>query len=91
LSQKARKLVSGDASVHRLIVEGKVQLLIFASDCGTSAKRKFETIAHDYNLQTVTFADKETLGKMIGKPARSIAAITDLGIANLIINKLNGK
>ena len=90
LAAKAGKIVSGEFSVEKAVKEESAFLVIVAEDASDNTKKHFTDMCTYRNIPLRIFADKEQLGKCIGKEFRASAAVTDQGFAESIKNKIDG-
>ena len=84
LAAKAGKVKSGETAAEEALRAGRAYLLIIAADASENTKKKFRNLARSCRTPVLEYADRETIGHMIGKEYRSTAAVTDEGLANLI-------
>ena len=85
LTMKAGRLANGEFAVEKSVKEGKAHLVILASDASENTKKKFTDMCRYYNVQTYVYADKESLGHMIGREQRACISINDAALARTII------
>jgi ribosomal protein L7Ae-like RNA K-turn-binding protein len=88
LIQKSGNLVSGSDVVEMEIKKKKCKLLIISMDASDNTREKFEKLARLYNVNYVTFGNKEEIGISIGKSSRSILSIKDENFAKGFLNKI---
>lgn len=88
LAQKAGKIASGDFAVEKAILAGKAKLILVAEDAADETKKKYCTLAEDYQVDCVTVGSKIELGTAIGKDFRAVAVILDDGFKKGIQKKL---
>ena len=89
LSHKAGALVSGEEAVVDSVKDGHAVLVIAAADASANTKKRLKDKAVFRNVEYVEFGSKESLGRAIGKEERSGIALTDEGLKNLFLMKLN--
>ena len=87
LCAKARKVSSGEFQTEASIHKGTARLVIIAADASDNTKRKFENACAYYEVPCCTLSDKDTLGSLIGKGARTTLAIEDEGFAKAFAKK----
>ena len=85
LSYKAGYLKHGEFQVNEAIKKNKARLIIVATDASQNTKTKIMTVADTHNVKLVEYADKYTLGRVIGKEERSLLAVCDKGFADKIL------
>lgn len=90
LAAKAGKIVSGEFSVEKAVREGRAFLVIVAEDASDNTKKHFSDMCAFRKLPLRVLAEKELLGKWIGKGFRASLAVTDSGFADTIKNKIDG-
>lgn len=91
IAAKAGKVESGGFLSEKAIQEGRACLVIIAGDASDNTKKRFVDKSTYYHVPYRIICDGVTLGKMIGKQNRTTVTITDQGLAQQIINKLNGQ
>lgn len=82
LAARAGKAVSGSDSVIGAIRSGKTELLIITRDISENSLEKIlKNLKGDKEIICYSFATSEDLGYALGKPDRTVAAITDKSFA----------
>ena len=82
LAARAGKIVSGSDSVIGAIRSGNVQLLIITKDISKNSLEKIlKNIPDDKEITCYSFGTSERLGSALGKPDRTVAAVTDKSFA----------
>ncbi len=82
LASRAGKVVSGNDAVTGAIRSGNVKLLIITKDISAnSLNRILKNITDGDEIPCYSFARSEELGDALGKPNRTVAAITDKNFA----------
>lgn len=89
LARRAGKLVSGDEGVLAAVRSGKARLVIIAGDASPGAVKKYTDKCRHYGVTMVQTADRQQLGRSIGKPERVAIALLDEGFAHLVRKALN--
>lgn len=76
-------LKSGDAMCEEAIRQKKAKLVLIAKDASDNTRKKFRDKAAFYQIEAVElpFAKSE-MGKAMGLGERSVAAVTDQGLAD---------
>lgn len=83
LAARAGKVVSGSDAVIGAIRTGKVELLIIARDISRNTLDKIlKNMKDSKEITCYRFSDSEALGDALGKPNRTVAAITDRNFAD---------
>ncbi|MDK2877526.1 MAG: hypothetical protein PWR06_242 [Thermoanaerobacteraceae bacterium] len=88
ISQKARKLVSGQDSVERAIISKRVFLIIVSEDSSDNTKKRFSNMANSRNIPVVVWGNARDLGKSIGKEERKVLGLTDRSLAYEVYRRL---
>lgn len=81
LSTKAGKLVSGEETVLADVKKQQVKLVIVATDCSDSTKKKMKDKCSFYKVPCIEQFTTAEISYSIGKK-RSIVAFADSGFAN---------
>ena len=93
LATRAGKAVSGSDAVAGAVRAGNVKLLIITRDIsGNSLDRILKNIKGKEEIPCYSFGRSDELGDALGKPARTVAAITDKSFADgisAILEKIN--
>ena len=93
LAARAGKAVSGSDAVTGAVRAGNVKLLIITKDIsGNSWDRILKNIKGKEEIPCYSFGRSDELGDALGKPARTVAAITDKSFADgisAILEKIN--
>lgn len=84
LAAKAGKVFSGELQCEAAIKDGKAVLVILSEDASPNTTKKFGNKCSFYELPLITYGEKEELGRLIGREARSVIAITDESFASAI-------
>lgn len=89
LAQRAGKVVSGEYMTEEAIRNGSAKLVVIASDVSENTRKKFSDKCTYYGVPLREHSDKESLGHGIGKQFRASLAVTDEGMAQAILKKMN--
>ncbi len=89
IAAKARKVSSGEFMTETAVKSGTAQLVIVAEDASDNTKKKFNNMCEFYKVPIRIFGMKDELGHFIGKEFRASLAITDKGLAQAIIKKMD--
>ena len=82
LAARAGKVVSGSDAVKGAIRAGNVELLIITRDISRNSLEKIlKNMTSDKEIVSFSFATSDELGDALGKPSRTVAAITDKSFA----------
>ncbi|MCL6611898.1 MAG: ribosomal L7Ae/L30e/S12e/Gadd45 family protein [Peptococcaceae bacterium] len=85
LARRAGQVESGDAAVRNSVCRGRARLIILAGDAAERTREAFGRLARDYGIPLVVFGTKEGLGGILGKPPRSVVAVTGENFARGIV------
>ena len=88
LAQKAGKVVSGEFMTEKAVKTGTACLVILAEDASDNTKKKFRNMCSFYEVPFCIYGTKEALGAAVGCEFRASLAVTDEGLANSVIRKL---
>ncbi len=89
IAAKAGKVVSGGFMSEKAIQEGSACLVVIASDASNNTKKKFTDKCTYYKVPCRIYGTSDVLGQRIGKQNRTTVAITDIGLANQIMSKID--
>ena len=89
LAKRAGKLVSGEMAVEQSVRSGKARLLLIASDASAATIESYQNMAVYYELPWRFALLKSEMGDAIGKGTRAAAAVTDTGLATMIVKRLD--
>ncbi|MBQ0001650.1 MAG: ribosomal L7Ae/L30e/S12e/Gadd45 family protein [Clostridiales bacterium] len=88
LATKAGKIVSGEFSTEKSVKSGKGFLVLVAEDASDNTKKKFRNMCEYYEVPIYFIADKENLGRAMGKEFRASVAIQDENFAVALLREL---
>ena len=88
LATKAGNTVSGEFSTEKSVKQGKALLVLVADDASENTKKKFRNMCEFYEVPIYFLADKEEMGRSMGKQIRASLAIEDENFATAIIKEL---
>lgn len=88
IASKAGKVVSGGFMTERAIQDGSAKLVIIAEDASSNTKKKFTDKCSYYRIPYMVFGSSAILGNQIGRQDRKTVAVTDEGLANQILIKI---
>lgn len=91
IAQKAKSVVSGEFMTEKMVKAGKGYLVIISSETSQNTKKKFSNMCGYYKTPLYEYATKEELGHCIGKEFRACACVTDRGLANEIVKRLEAE
>ncbi len=82
IAARGRNLVSGEFMTEKTVKEHKAYVVLVAEDASDNTKKMFR------DIPVYIYGTKNGLAHAIGQEMRASLAITDEGIANSIIQKL---
>ncbi|MGQ9533422.1 MAG: L7Ae/L30e/S12e/Gadd45 family ribosomal protein [Desulfotomaculales bacterium] len=85
LAARAGQVVSGTTAVRVGLTTGRVKMLVVAADAAPRTAREFELLAARYRIPVLRHGTRHELGRLLGKPPRSVVAITSEHLARGII------
>lgn len=88
LAAKGKNLVSGEFSTEKAVKERKAALVIISSEASDNTRKLFTDKCMFYNTPIYFYGTKEALGRAVGKEMRASVAVTDKGLAESIIKRL---
>ena len=89
LAKKAGRVEIGEEPVGAAARAKKTRIILVASDAAPSSARRAASFAEAGNCLLLTIpADKDALGRCLGRTSVAMAAVTDIGFADAIVKKL---
>ena len=89
LMRRANAIAVGEVNTGSTARAGKARLLLLAADASENARRRAEGFAAGRAAPLITLPfTKEELASAVGLSGGSMAAITDLGFANALMQAL---
>lgn len=88
MAMKAGKVASGEFSTEKAVKEGRAWLVVVAENASANTKKKFSNMCSYYGVPICYFADKEQLGRVIGREFRASLAVTDENLAKAVLKQL---
>lgn len=89
IATKAGRIDSGEFMTENAVKSGRAALVIVAGDASDNTKKKFNNMCEFYEVPIRTYSTKEELGRAIGKEFRATIAVTDEGLAQAIMKKMD--
>ena len=89
IAAKARLCVSGEFATEKAIKSGEAHLVSLAGDASDGTKKKFRDMCAWRGIPVIETADRDTLGRAIGRGFRASAALTDEKMAEAVIKVLS--
>ncbi len=90
MAARAGKTVSGEFAVEKSVKQETAWLVLLAEDASDNTRKKFTDMCSYRDIPCLLFADKETLGRAIGKEYRACAAVEDENLARVIREHIVG-
>ena len=89
LAKKAGRVEIGEEPVGAAARAKKARINLEATDAGPSSARLAASFAETGSCLLLTIpADKDALGRCLGRTSVAMAAVTDIGFADAIVKKL---
>lgn len=89
LAKKAGRVEIGEEPVGAAARAKKARIILLASDAGPSSARRAASFATVGGCPLVPLgADKDAMGRCLGRTSVAMAAVTDVGFADAIVKKL---
>jgi len=89
MAAKAGKVASGEFMTENAVKSGKAALVIIAEDASDNTKKKFNNMCEYYKVPVRIYGIKDELGRFTGKEFRASLAITDKGLAQSVMKKMD--
>lgn len=89
-AQASGRLVSGDRAVTHRLQRGQVYVVLLARDGGERTRRRYQYLCEQADVPLLTWGTKEQLGRILGRPQRSVLGVTDRKFARMLQEALAG-
>ena len=89
IATKARNAVSGEFMTESAVKSGSAMLVILADDASDNTKKKFSNMCEFYEVPLRIYGTKDELGRAMGKEFRASLAVTDKGLAQAVMEKMD--
>ncbi|MCD7826021.1 MAG: ribosomal L7Ae/L30e/S12e/Gadd45 family protein [Clostridiaceae bacterium] len=89
LAKKAGRVVSGEYMTENAVKSGAAKLVIIAEDVSENTRKKFRNMCNFYEVPIREYSSKDELGRSMGKEFRASLAVTDEGLAQAILKKMD--
>ena len=89
LATKAGKIASGEFITENAVKSGMASLVIVSAEASDNTKKKFRNMCEFYHVPIKECWTKDELGKATGKTFRASLAVTDSGLAQAIMKKMD--
>ena len=81
MAAKKGSVVSGGNACERALKYGADGIMILAGDSSGNTRERFERLSRSKGMELIVFGSRSELGRYIGKGERSVAILTDRGLA----------
>ncbi|MBM7581425.1 ribosomal protein L7Ae-like RNA K-turn-binding protein [Caldicoprobacter guelmensis] len=88
LATRAGKLITGEEMCLKAIRTRKAKLVVISEEASPNTLKKFTDKCRYYNVDYVIIGSKEMLGMAVGKGSRTVLAVTDEGLKESLLKKL---
>ena len=88
IAKKAGRIAAGEFQTETAVKSGKAYLVIVSSEASRNTEKKFRNMCSFYEVHFCIYGTKEALGAAVGCEFRASLAVTDEGLANSVIRKL---
>lgn len=89
LAKKAGRVETGEEPVGAAARARKARVILVAQDAGPSSQRRAFSFAQTGECLCLTIpADKDALGRALGRTSVAMCAVTEIGFAGAIVKKL---
>jgi len=89
LANRAGKIISGEELSVKEIRNGKAKLVLLSADASANTTKKITDKCRSFNVPLKIIENRETLGQAIGKEARVVVSILDVGFAKKLMTLLD--
>jgi ribosomal protein L7Ae-like RNA K-turn-binding protein len=89
LANRAGKIISGEELSVKEIRNGKAKLVLLSADASANTTKKITDKCKSYHVPIRTVENREVLGHAIGKDARVVISILDVGFAKKLLSLLD--
>ncbi len=90
MAQRAHQVASGEFMTETAVKSSKACIVIVAEDASDNTKKQFRNMCDFYHVPYRLYGTKESLGHAIGKEMRASLSVTNEGLANEIMCKIDG-
>ena len=90
MAQRAHGVASGEFMTETTVKSGKACMVIVAEDASVNTKKQFQNMCEFYRVPIRIYGTKDSLGHAIGKEMRASLSVTNEGLANEIMSKIDG-
>ncbi|WP_031218593.1 MULTISPECIES: L7Ae/L30e/S12e/Gadd45 family ribosomal protein [Alicyclobacillus] len=87
LARRAGAIVDGQDRILSAVTSGQAKLVVVTEDAGANGRKKLHDKANTYGVPVVTFANKVTLGRAVGRDTAAAVAIIDAGFAKKLLER----
>ena len=89
IMRRASALAPGEDQASDVVLHGKARLLLLASDIGEKQHERASRLLEGHSAECITLPfSREELGRAVGLGQCAMLAVTDLGFARALMEKL---
>ena len=88
---KSGNVASGSYATEKAVKERKAYVVIAAEDVSENTRERYTKMCEYNKVPIYFYGTKDELGHAIGKEYRATMAVTDKGLAEVIIKNINGE
>lgn len=89
LANRAGKLISGEELTVKQIQKGNAKLVLLSADASQNTMKKITDKCNSYEVPIKKVENRYLLGQAIGKEARVVVAVLDVGFAKKLKQMLD--
>jgi ribosomal protein L7Ae-like RNA K-turn-binding protein len=89
LANRAGKLISGEELTVKQIQKGNAKLVLLSADASQNTMKKITDKCNSYEVPIKIVENRYLLGQAIGKEARVVVAVLDVGFAKKLKQMLD--
>ncbi|MGE5550692.1 MAG: L7Ae/L30e/S12e/Gadd45 family ribosomal protein [Bacteroidota bacterium] len=86
LARRAGQLLAGTETVTAAVKQGRVALLILATDLSDGTRARLIRLAQAHGVRTITALDRERLGRATGYSGRGVFAVLNKDLAKAVLS-----
>ncbi len=88
LARRAGQVAGGTEAVRQAVRDGRVALVIMATDASETQLDKIRSTIHNRTIPQVYLGDRNTLGSAIGSAPLAAVAVTSASLAGRLLEEL---
>ena len=89
LTRRAGKAVLGFGPTCAALEKGRIRLVIMAGDTAANTRKKMEKICRRHDVPFYYLANREALGRAVGRKAQVVLGLPAHGLTGLIMKELS--